>query len=53
MGDLKKKKQQGNASSDEEVIERLRGYIKKFYEIQIEKMEKAEQENSKKEKDEE
>lgn len=33
----------GNASSDEQVIERLRGYIQKFYEIQEEKMEQEEQ----------
>lgn len=37
----------GNASSDEAIIERLRGYIQKFYEIQEEKMEKAEQEKKK------
>ena len=33
----------GNASSDEQVIERLRGYIQKFYEIQEEKLEHEEQ----------
>lgn len=31
-----------NASSDEQVIERLRGYIQKFYEIQEEKMKQEE-----------
>ena len=32
-----------NASSSEQVIEQLRGYIQKFYEIQEEKMEQEEQ----------
>lgn len=32
-----------NSSSDEQVIERLRGYIQKFYEIQEEKIKKEEQ----------
>lgn len=33
----------GNASSEEQVIERLRGYIQKFYEIQEEKLKQEEQ----------
>ena len=37
----------GNVSSDEQIIERLRGYIQKFYEIQQEKMEKEEQSKKK------
>ena len=37
----------GNASSDEQVIERLRGYIQKFYEIQEEKLEQEEQSKKK------
>ena len=37
----------GNVSSDEQIIERLRGYIQKFYEIQEEKMEKEEQSKKK------
>lgn len=32
----------GNASSDEQMIERLRGYIQKFYEMQERKMEQEE-----------
>ena len=37
----------GNVSSDEQVIERLRGYIQKFYEIQEEKMEQEEKSKKK------
>ena len=37
----------GNASSDEQVIERLRGYIQKFYEIQEEKLKQEEQSKKK------
>lgn len=37
----------GNVSSDEQVIERLRGYIQKFYEIQEEKMKQEEQSKKK------
>ena len=57
MGDLKKKKpigeekeviiEHGNVYSDEQVIEMLRGYIQKFYEIQEEKMEQEEQSKKK------
>lgn len=32
-----------NVSSDEQVIERLRGYIQKFYEIQEKKLEQEDQ----------
>lgn len=32
----------GNASGDEQVMERLRGYIQKFYEMQEEKVEQEE-----------
>ena len=38
----------GNVSSDEQIIERLRVYIQKFYEIQEEKLE---QENQTKKKE--
>lgn len=37
----------GNVSSDEQIIERLRGYIQKFYEIQEEKMKQEEQSKKK------
>lgn len=37
----------GNASGDEQVIERLRGYIQKFYEIQEGKMEQEERSKKK------
>lgn len=55
MGDLKKKKvdyiakmddgeefliEQGEMSTDEQTIERLRSYMKKFYEMQKAKVEK-------------
>ena len=59
MGDLKKKKvdyicktddgqeifiEQGEMATDEQTIETLRAYMKKFYEMQMEKEEKKDEE---------
>lgn len=59
MGDLKKKKidyidrtddgkeihiEKGKLSTDEQTVERLKIYMKKFYEMQVEKHEKKERE---------
>lgn len=60
MGDLKKKKtdylvrsesgeyisnENRGVSSEEQIIKRLREYMKRFYDIEVEKMENKEKEN--------